>query len=155
LSNLRLPCKRPTYTPRSVDNLKDIGDLKTYIERTDVIQIFLSKGYFGSRNCSREVSATLEQHTPYILVQEIDAAKGGASLQALQLELTDVDQRRRLFDGRSATHWYRIQEFQVVCSPEHNQAHVCPVPLTPTLETSHGHLSLTVSWAFGAGGLAA
>jgi len=97
-----------------VDDLKDIGDLEKYIERTDVIQIFLSKGYFGSRNCLREVSATLEKGRPYIFVQEIDAAKGGGSLEALKLELTDVDQRRRLFDGRSATHWYRIQEFQVV-----------------------------------------
>mmetsp|Transcript_29917 Transcript_29917/g.73590 ORF Transcript_29917/g.73590 Transcript_29917/m.73590 type:complete len:195 (-) Transcript_29917:947-1531(-) len=118
-----------------VDDLKDIGDLEKYIERTDVIQIFLSKGYFGSRNCLREVSATLEKGRPYIFVQEIDAAKGGGSLEALKLELTDVDQRRRLFDGRSATHWYRIQEFQVASKPRtKHQAHVCLVPLASTLD---------------------
>jgi len=134
-SNLRPHCTQFTRTPRSVDDLKDIGDLEKYIERTDVIQIFLSKGYFGSRNCLREVSATLEKGRPYIFVQEIDAAKGGGSLEALKLELTDVDQRRRLFDGRSATHWYRIQEFQVASKPRtKHQAHVCLVPLASTLD---------------------
>ena len=42
-----------------VDDLEDIGALEEYIEKTGRIMIFVSKGYFKSKNCLREVRATL------------------------------------------------------------------------------------------------
>ena len=65
-----------------VDDLKDIGMLETYIEQSQVVLFFLSKGYFLSRNCVREVVATLEQAKPIVLVHEADPAKGGAEAAA-------------------------------------------------------------------------
>ena len=37
-----------------VDDLEDIGELESYVERTATIMIFVSKGYFKSSNCLRE-----------------------------------------------------------------------------------------------------
>ena len=53
-----------------VDDLNDIGDLEGYIKATGVILCFLSRRYFVSRNCLREVRATLDQGKPIVLVQE-------------------------------------------------------------------------------------
>jgi len=97
-----------------VDDLEDIGDLETYIEQSSAILMFLSKGYFRSRNCLREVTATLEQGRPYLFVHEADGGKGGGTLNDLMLELHNVTQREKLFDGRRTTQWHRIADFQLV-----------------------------------------
>lgn len=69
---------------------------------------------FQSRNCLREVVATLEKKKPYLFVREADLAKGGAPLDALRLELLDKDHREALFDQRRVTDWFRILDFQVI-----------------------------------------
>ena len=98
-----------------MDDLENIGDLERYIEESAVILIFLSKGYFKSRNCLREVVATLEQSKPYLFVHEADPAKGGASLEVLKLELQDGAHRQALFDEHHRiTVWHRIADFQMV-----------------------------------------
>ena len=91
-----------------VDDLKDIGSLEDYVDRTQVMLFFLSKGYFRSQalpqplpfreprcvahdyscapclqNCLREIRTSLEKSKPLVLVQEADPAKGGGTLQAL------------------------------------------------------------------------
>eukprot|EP00966_Prymnesium_polylepis_P266233 6149917-Prymnesium_polylepis.1 len=89
---------------------------RDYVQESDVMLLFLSQGYFLSRNCLREVDATLKFKKPYIFVHKADASKGGAPLHVLQLELKDVDQRNELFDGRDddVIVWHRIQAFQMV-----------------------------------------
>ena len=64
-----------------VDNLEDIGALEEYITCSQMILFFLSKGYFRSRNCLREVRTSLDQQKPLVLVQEADPEKGGGALQ--------------------------------------------------------------------------
>ena len=55
---------------------EDIGDLEGYVRATSVMLFFLSKKYFGSRNCLKEIRATLEQKKPLVLVQEQQEDKG-------------------------------------------------------------------------------
>jgi hypothetical protein len=71
---------------------------------------------FLSRNCLREVVATLEYAKKYLFVREADPAKGGAPLEELKKELKNDDHRRRLFDETPHRDnvWYRIGTFQVV-----------------------------------------
>ena len=59
----------------------DIGNLEGYIRATGVVLFFLSKGYLGSRNCLREITASLEHEKPLVLVQEQQEDKGGAAEQ--------------------------------------------------------------------------
>ena len=103
-----------------------------------MIGMFLSKCYFQSRNCLREVVGTLEQKKPYLLVHEANPAKGGAPLESLQLELNDETHREVLFDGRRITAWHRILEFQLIsllqiaedmllCSPEYTCSTTLPL----------------------------
>ena len=47
-----------------VDDLQDIGDLEGYVRATGVMLFFLSKKYFQSRSCLREIRASLEQEKP-------------------------------------------------------------------------------------------
>jgi len=107
-----------------VDDLTDISLLETYIEHSASIVVFLSKvhacrtahplhitgctmlivstlpmqGYFYSRNCLREVRATVEYGKPVVFVHEEDEARGGAPVEELALQCP-ADHRRYLFES--------------------------------------------------------
>ena len=66
---------------RQVDDLEDIGALEEYIAYSQMILIFLSQGYFRSKNCLREVRTSLDRQKPLVLVQEVNPEKGGGTLQ--------------------------------------------------------------------------
>ena len=90
--------------------MESIGELERYITESAVILIFLSKDYFQSRNCLREVVATIDQGKPHIFAREADPAKGGAPLDALRLELRNEAHREALFGGQPRiTVWHRIR----------------------------------------------
>jgi len=97
-----------------VDDLEDIGALESYINRSQVILFFLSRGYFRSKNCLREVRAALSQGKPIILVQEADPDKGGGSPEVLRAECPD-DLQPAIFDADwPLVVWMRIDDFQRV-----------------------------------------
>ena len=73
---------------------------------------FLSKKYFGSRNCLKEIVASLEQRKPLVLVQEQQEDKGGGTLEVLKAECRDDKMREAIFDGRTSIAWHRITHFQ-------------------------------------------
>ena len=81
-----------------VDDLQSTDLLETYIEQSQCVLIFLSRGYFHSKNCMRELRKSLEAEKPLVLVHEPDESKGGASLEALKEEC-DPALRARLFFG--------------------------------------------------------
>lgn len=99
-----------------VDDLKDISALETYISQTTVSLIFLSDGYFRSRNCLREAYASLEKSKPLVLVHEADTSKGGLSLEDVQAQCPD-DLSEYVF-GAAAPQpitWHRVAEYQRLC----------------------------------------
>ena len=73
---------------------------------------FLSNKYFGSRNCLKEVVASIEQSKPLVLVQEQQEDKGGGPLEALKAECRDDQMREAIFFGRTPIAWHRISHFQ-------------------------------------------
>jgi hypothetical protein len=84
------------------------------VEESANMQLFLSKGYLLSRNCLREVVATLNQAIPFQLVHEVDPQKGGAPLKVFKEELQDEARRAALFkDGVCLTEWHRTGDQQV------------------------------------------
>jgi hypothetical protein len=60
------------------------------------------RGYFLSKNCMREVVATLAQEKDYLFVREADQAKGGGSLASLKEELNNTKTRDKLFETAGA-----------------------------------------------------
>ena len=115
-----------------VDDLEEISALERYIDETAVILIFLSKGYFRSKNCLREVVATVKKRKPVVLVWEPDPNKGGAPVEALKEELRGMKEkfvewsfdatveecedyifRESQLDGRPTVPWFRIYDFQL------------------------------------------
>ena len=95
-----------------VDDLEDIGALEEYIDRSQVILIFVSKGYFKSGNCLREARHAVAQVKPLTLVRDGDRA---------QMALADIkrgecpdDLLRPIFDGREVIEWHRMKDFQLV-----------------------------------------
>jgi nucleoside-triphosphatase THEP1 len=54
-----------------VDSLDDIGQLETAVTDAAVIVVFLSRGYFSSRNCRREIYAALHRNQPVVCVLEV------------------------------------------------------------------------------------
>ena len=53
-----------------VDDLESIDKLEDYVDATAVIMIFVSKGYFGSKNCLREAVCTVNKQKRIALVHD-------------------------------------------------------------------------------------
>ena len=91
--------------------MQDIGDLEGYVRATDVMLFFLSKHYFTSRNCLREVKATIDEKLPLVLVHEQQEEKGGGPLQMMRMECHEK-MRPYVFDERAPIAWHRILHYQ-------------------------------------------
>ena len=100
--------------PAQVDDLDDIGALESYIGRSQVILFFLSKGYFRSKNCLREIRSSLEKGKPIILVQEADPAKGGGSIEASSYRRGSTPAPPQARSSRQP----RLQELRAECPEE-------------------------------------
>ena len=55
---------------RQVDDLKSIDALEEYVDASALIMIFVSKGYFGSKNCLREAVCTVNKRKRITLVHD-------------------------------------------------------------------------------------
>jgi len=102
-----------------VDDLADISALESEIGQSALVLMFLSKGYFSSRNCLREIRCAVQLRKPIVLVHEANEAKGGLTLEESMSECPDelrdrvFDSRRRLgMAGGRAIQWHRIADFQ-------------------------------------------
>lgn len=118
-----------------LDVLQDIGRLEEYVGQSAVLLLFLSRGYFTSRNCLREIRAAEALRKPLVLLHEFSVARGGLSLEESKRECPEVlrpcvfggrsvvfvrctcVEAERLFvttlaGHRSAIPWHRIAEFQ-------------------------------------------
>ena len=92
-----------------------MSDLQIYINQSAAVNMFLSRGYFKSRNCLREVQGTLDKKKQFMLTHEADTAKGGGPLDEIKIELDDPKLREAIFsEGRRLTVWYRPADFQLV-----------------------------------------
>ena len=89
-----------------VDDLTSPADLEKYVEASSLILIFLTKGYFRSANCLREVKAAIDQKKPVILVLESDERHGAQSLSDLLLQCPP-EHLDELFDRRDCIPWLR------------------------------------------------
>ncbi|KAL1499729.1 hypothetical protein AB1Y20_012416 [Prymnesium parvum] len=108
-----------------VDDLENIGDLEHYVEASQSVLIFLSKGYFFSANCLRELESALCALIPLILVHEKDVSKGGAPLDTLRAE-----SEHPLFnDNREIIEWHRAGEFQLLALKRIAQSLLHATPL--------------------------
>ena len=106
-------CDLPSHScPTGRHWAEDIGDLEGYVRATSVMLFFLSKKYFGSRNCLKEILASIVQRKPLVLVQEQQEDKGGGPLETLKAECRDAEMREAIFDGRTPIVWHRISHFQ-------------------------------------------
>ena len=94
-----------------VDDMQNIGDLESYVRVTSVMLFFLSSKYFRSRNCLKEIWASLKYKKPIILVHERQEDKGGGPLEMLQAECTK-ELRDKIFDGRAPITWHRVSHYQ-------------------------------------------
>ena len=92
-------------------DLQDIGDLEGYVRATSVMLFFLSKNYFTSRNCLREVKASLDAQRPLVLVHEQQEDKGGGPLETMRAECRE-EMRAYVFDGQAPITWHRVSHYQ-------------------------------------------
>ena len=114
-----------------VDDLEQIDHLERYVNQSARVVLFLSSGFFRSRNCLREVLAVLETNTPFTLVHEMEPSHGGASLEDLMQECPEFigteherkTVRERVFYETTSTgsrvvrpviQWHRLRDFQLV-----------------------------------------
>jgi hypothetical protein len=108
-----------------VDCLTDISNLELSVSQSAVFMVFLSRGYFKSKNCRRELYHAINAKKPTVLIHEGDNDKGGGPLAMLaaecrescvdHTELSSEQITQEVF-GRSAAliPWVRLGDFQVV-----------------------------------------
>ena len=76
------------------------------VEQSANIMIFVSKGYFKSKNCIREAQCTVAKAKPITLVH--DPVRGGGSVEFIKNEECDTE-LRGIFEGRDIIVWHRIK----------------------------------------------
>ena len=149
-------------------DLEEIGDLEGYIQRTTIILIYCSKGYFTSKNCMRELVASKAMQKPIIALIDPDESRGGLSLEAVKTQLLEANdlcvkwgfrregQEAGPSDGLiwpggealyghlfadSAIEWNRIGHFQDVRREGGQTRHIGPLRLTSIGHAAAHHWS--------------
>ena len=112
-----------------VDDLESIDQLEEYIEQSQSIQIFVSKGYFMSKSewrgpaicasscmqhlykwraadCLREAHTAVHKTKPLVLVH--DPVRGGATLELIKQDECPGE-LKCIFTGRRVIEWHRIK----------------------------------------------
>jgi hypothetical protein len=124
-----------------VDRITDMGELEEQVAASAVMVVFLSRGYFASHNCRRELYAALASNRPIVTLREADLDKGGATVAELQQELLHTDsahagmrQYRPVEDvlagvfAQEPLLWVRVRAFQMVTMRLLAEAVLCRLP---------------------------
>jgi len=114
-----------------VDDLKEIGNLEQYISTSQCMLILLTKGYFESTNCLRELRHSIEKKKPLVLVHESDEGKGGQPLDSFVAGCTakGIDSGY-LFGGQwPIVAWHRVADFQLLSLRLITEAAVGAMPI--------------------------
>eukprot|EP00592_Proboscia_alata_P029406 CAMPEP_0194446598 /NCGR_PEP_ID=MMETSP0176-20130528/128522_1 /TAXON_ID=216777 /ORGANISM="Proboscia alata, Strain PI-D3" /LENGTH=1028 /DNA_ID=CAMNT_0039273333 /DNA_START=1712 /DNA_END=4799 /DNA_ORIENTATION=+ len=102
-----------------VDTMETVGDLEDSVTKSSTFILFLSKGYFKSQNCKRELRAAFELNKPLIVVYESDC---GATLAGYEDEFNKhfehegkAIMHNYIFNnkGRPAAMWLNETNFQI------------------------------------------
>ena len=102
------------------DDLKDLKHLERYVEQSQTMLLLLgTPGYFGSKNCERELSTARRLELPLVLVHDGND-KTGAPLAKLQEAcVASLDEGARAFifgsgaNEREIVPWHRAPAFQL------------------------------------------
>jgi len=97
-----------------IDDLESIDKLEEYIEGSQVIMIFVSKGYFKSNNCLREVRCAVAKKKPLTLVHDTATYLQSFSPLGIIKNEECPDDLRPIFDCKEVIEWHRIKDFQLV-----------------------------------------
>jgi len=97
-----------------IDDLQEIGDLAKYVAASQCVLVFLSKGYFFSPNCLKEVEAALVNNKSLILVHEGDVEKGGALLDSLRADCESKGRISVFDESGEVIPWHRVAVFQLL-----------------------------------------
>jgi len=69
-----------------VDDLANLDDLEVLVERSSLVVVFLSRGFFGSPNVLREVRATVASGRHVAVVYETSEMHGAVPLAELRAQ---------------------------------------------------------------------
>jgi hypothetical protein len=92
--------------------LESIDALEEYVEKSQSILIFASKGYFTSINCLREVGTAVDKAKPLVIV--FDPVRGGATLEDIKEKECPIELQQGIFKDHTVVIWQRIKDFQLV-----------------------------------------
>ena len=76
---------------RSVDDLKDIGNLDAYVARAKAVLVCCTDGYFMSKNCVIELRACVKQGKLIIPLLDPDTGKGGLTKDEVHEQLVKAE----------------------------------------------------------------
>ena len=120
----------------SGQDLESIDALEDYIDRSQVIMIFVSKGYFLSTNCLREARTAVAKAKPLALVH--DPVRGGATLETIKANECPLE-LQGIFKDHKIIEWHRIKVPTPKPTPRNplNLCRCATPPLAPSQYTPH------------------
>ena len=86
-----------------MENLSNVAGLETLVEKSEVILIFLSAGYFSRWNCLREARQAIVAKKEMVLMREVASIHGGGPISRLIQEF-DAKSIQSLFTSFDAEH---------------------------------------------------
>lgn len=98
-----------------MDDLVDIANLEGHVRDSDLLLIFLTKGYLASSNCRRELKQALQANKEIVVISEEDANHGAATFAEFEAELDGLSDEDRAacqtlldrVDSSDAFEWHR------------------------------------------------
>ena len=73
-----------------VDDLKE-GRGASDVDRSQVVLVFVSSGYFSSQNCMRELMRAVVTQKPMVCLMEPEPARGGMTREQVRASLEAAD----------------------------------------------------------------
>jgi len=113
-----------------VDNLEEVGNLKAYVDRSEVVLVFCSAGYTESKNCMIELSHAVVARKPILALLETEDKHSGVTPEQMRRCLVEAEGRftewgldgspsgtdlaARLLDINECIYWTRLGPMQDV-----------------------------------------
>ena len=94
--------------------MDDVGRIPEYVGSSQCVMMFLSKGFFWSAPCQREIRAALQSEKPLVLVHEANLKHGGISLDTIESQCLDEWRDQIFASNHPVVSWQRQHIYQIV-----------------------------------------
>ena len=88
----RVTASQPRAAPAAARVLAQEGRGSEYVDKSEMILIFISDGYFSSPNCMRELLRAMHMKKPLLTLMESERRKGALTREEVRMRLKEANE---------------------------------------------------------------